>query len=210
MTVEVVGDAKAWSEEEIRELAVDGFDGVLVPGIVRRQEQGAEGLCVGFSSPFRKDGMRLRLSSCVPRSAVTLVRDPYQVAGLARTAMLRPLPVFDALSRALRFARGQGLACGVFGSAALELATGLPYCDGTSDLDLLVRCEGSDEAQRLHEGLLDVEGQTGVRIDAEIELEGGWAAKLGEFCSDSGSVLVKGFNDVRLLPREEAVVMNHR
>ena len=49
-----------------------------------------------------------------------------------------------------------------------------------------------------------------MRIDAEIELEGGWAAKLGEFCSDSGSVLVKGFNDVRLLPREEAVVMNHR
>ena len=54
MTVEVVGDAKAWSEEEIRELAVDGFDGVLVPGIVRRQEQGAEGLCVGFSSPSAK------------------------------------------------------------------------------------------------------------------------------------------------------------
>ena len=43
MAVEVVGDAKAWSEEEIRELAVDGFDGVLVPGIIANEleRQGA-------------------------------------------------------------------------------------------------------------------------------------------------------------------------
>ncbi len=210
MLVQVLGGEGAWPKDEVRRLVTDGYDGVMVPGIVRRQEERAKGLCIGLSSPYRCDGMRLRVSASVPRSGVTLVRDPYQVAGLATLDGHRPLPAFAALRACMRAARERQMVCGVFGSAALELVTGLPYCHETSDVDVLVPYRDLDATLRFHEALLDVEERLGIRVDAELELADGFAVKLKEFCSDSGSVLAKGFNDVRLFSKEEAVVMNHR
>lgn len=210
MLFEVLGGEGGWPKDEVHKLVAEGYDGVMVPGIVRRQEGRTDELCIGLSSPYRMDGMRLRVSTRVAPSAVILVRDPYQVAAMAKDGAHRVLPVFDVLERCLELAREHQVICGVFGSAALELATGLPYCHEASDLDLIVHYEDYDATRKFYEALCEVEKEGGVLVDTELELSDGFAVKLKEVFSDSGSVLAKGFNDVRLLPKEEAIRLNHK
>ncbi len=198
-----------WPEEEVRRLVVEGYGGVQVPGIVRRQDAGDEGLGIGLASPFHHDGMRIRVAASIRVSEIERVLDPISVAGRLEEVEHRDLPVFRALGEVLKAARSSGVTCGVFGSAALELVTGLPYCHDDSDVDVTVRYEDLEATSRFHGLLCGLEGASGVRVDAELELCDGSAVKLKEFFSSSDSVLVKGFNDVRLRARDEVAVKNY-
>lgn len=209
MYLQLASRGSSWPEEEIRRLALEGYEGVQVPGIVRRQDIDDEGLGIGLASPFRQDGMRMRMAASVQVSEIEETLDPFQVAGLFDEVEHRDLPVFHALGEVLEAARSIGVTCGVFGSAALELVTGLPYCHDDSDIDVIVRYEDLGLTGRFHERLCCLESVSGVRVDAELELCDGSAVKLKEFFSSSESVLVKGFDDVRLLDRDEVAVKNY-
>lgn len=216
LAVDVLGGADRWPPEEVRRLVSEGYGGVFVPGIVRRQE-GEERpylaarktrLCIGLSAPYRKGGERLRATAQVPISAVSDVQTPYQVARRALQAPCRGLPVFEVMGAVLEQACRCGAVCGVFGSAALELFCSLPMCHEASDLDVIVRYGSEESARELYRKLRLLEHGSDVRIDAELELSDGSAVKLAEFFSGSSRVLCKGCNGVRLLKRDEAAAMN--
>ena len=209
MYLRVASRDSIWPEEEIRRLVLEGYGGVQVPGIVRRQDAEDEGLGIGLASPVRHDGMRIRVAASVRLSEIERVLDPFQVAGLLDEVDHRDSPVFRALREVLEAARSSGVECGVFGSVALELATGLPYCHDGSDVDVLVRYEDLEATARFHEALCCHERASGIRVDAELELCDGSAVKLKEFFSSSDSLLVKEFNDVRLRARDEVAVKNY-
>jgi phosphoribosyl-dephospho-CoA transferase len=209
LDVQPIGAEGFWPDEEVDRLARNGYDGVFPPGIVARQPQGAAGLVVGLSAPYRKDGMRLRAYADLPPDCVVSVRSPYQVAASLAQPTVPDLPVFQAAREVVGVARRFGLACGVFGSCALELETGLPYCHEASDLDFVVELADRETLSAFSEAVGAIGQRCSVAADGEVELPGGWGVKLAELLDDGSTVLTKGFNDVRLIEKEEAYAMNH-
>lgn len=210
MAMEVLGDEAWWPSEEVEKLRRGEVDGVLLPGIVSRQPEGISGLAVGFSSPFRQEGNRLRGWTVVPPSSVTLIRDPYQVIACKRCTAVQDLQVFKVLDEAWGQAAEVGLPCGVFGSAALQLASGLPYCHEKSDLDLVVKKGAFEALERFHNAVRTLQRESGIAIDVEVELPDGAGVKLAELFDAGNTVLAKGFNSVHLMEKDEVWAMDHR
>lgn len=210
ITVEVLGDAAWWPSDAVEQLLCGEVKGVALPGIVSRQEGDAPGLSVGFASPYRQKGVRLRGRAVVPFSSVSLIRDPYQVITDARCTAVPNLPVFDVLDEAWALASAAGLPCGVFGSVALALATGLPYCHEESDLDLVVKLGALDAVERFHDAVCALSRESGVAIDVELELPDGAGIKLAELFDEGNTVLAKGFTGVCLMGKDEVRAMDHR
>ncbi len=208
--VEVLGDAAWWPAEAVAQLAEGRWGDVALPGIVSRQRAGDTMLALGFASPLRQEGNRLRGCVRVCPAAVASVRDPYQVIALARCKPVSDLPVFGVLNEAWALASEAGLPCGVFGSAALELASGLSYCHEESDLDLVVKMGELDAVERFHQAVRALARESGVAIDVELELPDGAGIKLAELFDGGSTVLAKGFTGVSLVPKEQIRAMDHR
>lgn len=202
--------ARNWPLKEVEQLALCGYDGVFAPGIVRRQDDAPPGILqIGLSSPYRRDGTRLRMSAAIPAAEVLERLTPYQAAELPPPACRRDDALYALLASVRALGKQTGVACGVYGSLALELATGLPYCHAGSDLDLIVRYEDPAALDAFYAQLCQLEAESNVHIDAELALRNGYGVKLKEFFSDSHYVLAKGFTDVRSLEKAEAAAMNH-
>ena len=210
LAVEVLGDPSWWPADEVEQLRCGVVDGVPLPGIVSRQEDGHSGLAVGFATPFRQEGNRLRGRAVVPPAAVSLIRDPYQVIAHKRCTVVPDLPVFGVLDEAWALAAAAGLPCGVFGSVALQLASGLPFCHEGSDLDLVVKMGALDGVERFYGAVVDLAQKSGVAIDVELELPDGEGIKLAELFDGGATVLAKGFTGVRLMDKDEVRAMDHR
>lgn len=210
ITVEILGDAAWWPSDVVEQLRRGEVEGVALPGIVSRQEGDVPGLSVGFASPYRQEGARLRGRAVVPFSSVSFIRDPYQVITDARCTTVPDLPVFGVLDEAWALASAAGLPCGVFGSVALALATGLPYCHEESDLDLVVKMGAIDAVKRFHDAVCALAQESGVAIDVELELPDGAGVKLAELFGAGTTVLAKGFTGVRLMEKDEVWAMDHR
>lgn len=90
----------------------------------------------------------------------------------------------------------------LFGSAAIQLVTGLPCLGADSDLDLLLAPRDWPAAQAACRalGVLDASAQA-PRVDGEIRNADGEAVAWRELASDSRQVLAKSLREVRLLPR---------
>ena len=203
--------AANWPQNELKKLVLFGYDGVFVPGIVRRQENALPGqLQIGLSAPYRQDGRRLRMAATIPVAAAGARLTPYQAALLPPDKTRRESALYRLLSAVLAVGEELGIPCGVYGSLALELATGLPYCHADSDLDLIVRYQAQATLPAFYARLCRLEAASGIRIDAELALCGGYGVKLKEFFSDSHYLLAKGFTDVRSLERAEAVIMENK
>ena len=198
-----------WPLDQVECLVYSGYDGVFVPGIVTRQPEGVEGLHVGFSAPYRKDGVRLRAAAIISPQDVVAVSHPYEVASRISYEHQNSR-VFDTLREALVAAGSRELECGVFGSCALALETGLPYFHDTSDLDLVVRLASKEQLEGFYKDVCAIGQRCGVSTDVEVELPEGWGIKLAELFDDGATVLAKGFSDVRLFPKEDVYAMNHR
>jgi phosphoribosyl-dephospho-CoA transferase len=175
------------------------FSSPPVPAIVRRQEPEADDLlCVGFSFPRIIEGTRLRLSARVPPDCVVRHKTPFDVLEYDTCR----LPAKEAL-RALADAGNKfHTRIGLFGSAALQLVTGLPYMQKESDLDIYLRHSGSGrELAQFYKQLVFIEEQSGVTVDAEIECHEQYGVKLKELFSPGKTVLAKGLYDVALLEK---------
>lgn len=201
MAFDTVAPSLAMHQKElVKQLIVGTLGQVKIPGIVRREDgkQIPDAIPVGFSSPFRIDGNRLRIAGFVQKKEVIQVVSPFEVIGqdfAPRT------PCLKALVEILPLAAELKLKLGVWGSAALEIFTGLKYTDEVSDLDLLVGMNGIDRIRTFSDKLSEVAKEFHCNLDAELDLDVGYGVKVSELFMDSEMVLAKGLHEVIFLPR---------
>ena len=170
-----------------------------IPAIVRRQENAAGNtLCIGYSSPFFIDGVRLRIGSKVPFDSVIDHKTPFDAVNCNE----KNLPCFKTLEALLEAGGKYNVQVGCFGAAALQIITGLEYLRKESDLDIYLRHSGGrEELEGFFAKLISFEKQFGVIIDAEIEYQGQYGVKLKELFGPGKTVLGKGLYDVLLLDK---------
>lgn len=171
-----------------------------IPAIVSRQEERHEGhLAAGFASPEKYDGARLRVAVLADLDKVEQTMTPFQVAEQIADADTPPRR--SLLEALLNAGEHSGIAVGFFGSTALQTVTGLPYCDETSDVDVYIKKNNADaNLQTFHAAVLDLERESGIRIDVEYEYREIYGIKLKEIFAGRKLVLAKGLYSVELFP----------
>ena len=199
----------AWEPDIIASIPHQGLRDLVaqgrVPGIVRRDEAhpvatgaphytDADIVPIGFVYPYREYGMRVRHPSHVAGRDILRVTTPYELVALEYEQRTAALEALASLSGSFPL--------GVWGSAAMEIITGLPYTDDLSDVDLLVRGCSTDELSELSREVSAAEAAFGIRIDVEVALSNGYGINLKEYLSLSPEVLAKGVSDVILINRD--------
>lgn len=190
----------------VKSLILEGYDGIQVPGIMRREERGwIKGMvAVGFSSPLRYGQGRLRISTFVPEKEITKVITPYQILEQPirnRTNCLKALQEVKKLAEKLK------IKLGVWGSSGLEVYTGLPYTDKDSDLDLLIRAQEIKVIEEFYFSLLEMGQDYCCKIDAELDLPNGYGVKVAELFMQTEDVLGKSIMEVKLIPKKVILQM---
>jgi len=196
---------------EVNEKEIEGliFYTPQIPAIVRRNEtsgtKGTQGtatdnlLHIGFSSPRIIDGVRLRIASNVSPDCVTDRKTPFDLIKYDK----KKLPHSEVLEALLDAGNKYNIQVGCFGSAALQLVTGLGYLRENSDLDIYLNHHGShQDLEQFFVQLLSFEKQFGVTIDAEFEYQGKYGVKIKEYFAPGKTVLGKGLNEVALLQKD--------
>jgi phosphoribosyl-dephospho-CoA transferase len=176
--------------------------GVRVPGIVRREDVSPRAGCipVGFCEPVSRGDGRLRVAAFAPMEEVIRVTSPYDLVSLP---ILRRNASNVALAAARTHAEEIGLELGVWGSAAMELYTGLACTHEGSDLDLLIAAASAKKLSLFMDEMTDMEERLGLRIDMELELPNGYGVQLKELFGKGRTVIGKGINGVALFSREQ-------
>ncbi|MGE4528908.1 MAG: malonate decarboxylase holo-[acyl-carrier-protein] synthase [Rhodospirillaceae bacterium] len=178
----------------------------ILPGIVCRPwlPMQADEVQVGLSFPFREDGARVRSTFPVRRQEIAALTDPYRVAACAGG-------LGGAIGDAVRALIARGAACGIavglIGSVALEIATRLSYTSAASDIDLLIKGGDMVRYGRFAAGAVEIGRAFGFAVDAEVELADGGGVKLAELLSTSRSLLVKDLAEVRMVGRDEVLAL---
>lgn len=172
----------------------------VIPGIVRRAEDVAAGMIpVGFVHPQLCGGRRLRLAAELKVSEAVKVRRPYELAAASFTASTDCLAAAQAVCA---YAAGQQIRLGILGSAGLEIATGLPFTNSGSDLDLLVTGLSLERLQEVYAELQSIGRRFRVDIDLETELANGYGIKTAELFQPTQTVLGKSLQDVQILKKK--------
>ena len=193
------------TDDVLRQLIIDGVAGVKIPGIVKRQDDPRDGyLEIGMAFPVRVEEMRVRVFGHIPEDAVTGIISPYEVAARYQGGTSAREQV---ITRLLAICREMGIGAGLFGSSALAVVTGLPYCHEGSDIDLYVSSNDPAALEQLYVLSRQLEAESGVRTDIEVELPGDFAVKMKELYSSSYSVMAKGLHTVELFDKDEAFKM---
>ena len=203
---------------EVNEKEIEGliFYTPQIPAIVRRNEtsgtKGTQGtatdnlLHIGFSSPRIIDGVRLRIASKVPPDCVTDRKTPFDVINHYIDLIKydkKILPHSEILEALMNAGDKYNTQVGCFGSAALQLVTGLGYLRENSDLDIYLNHHGSrQDLEQFFTQLLSFEKQFSVIIDAEFEYQGIYGVKIKEFFAPGKTVLGKGLYNVALLNKD--------
>ena len=193
------------TDDVLRQLIIDGVAGVMIPGIVKRQDDPRTGFIeIGMAFPLRVEEMRVRAFGHIPEDAVTGIISPYEVAARYQggTSAREQL-----ISQLLELCQQLGIKAGLFGSSALAVVTGLPYCHDGSDIDLFTYCNDPAALEQLFIRAAQLELLFGVRADIEVALPNGFAVKLKELFSNSFYVLAKGLFSVELFDKIDALAM---
>jgi phosphoribosyl-dephospho-CoA transferase len=197
---ELAGD-NSMLRAKLGDLLLPEKGGVRIPGIVRREEVAPRSGCVavGFCGQATGGNGRFRLAAFANLEDVLQVTTPYEL--LAQTIPLRTHST-RALASAATLAGVLGIDLGVWGSAALELYTGLPYTHNGSDLDLLVAAAPRETLYRFLKDIKKLEECFALRIDTEVDLQSGYGVQLKELLGQTRTVIGKGLTEVELLSRE--------
>lgn len=188
--------------EKFGGLLVPERAGARIPGIVRREELAPRpgSVAVGFSGPTAGENGRLRLATFAYLEDILKATSPYELLSL----QIPPrTPANRALTAAIATAGTLGINIGVWGSAALELYTGLHYTHNGSDLDLLVQPAPIEMLRRFLKDILELEERHSLRIDVEVDLADGYGVHLKELLGKSRTVIGKSLTGVELLYREQ-------
>ena len=116
---------------------------------------------LGFSGASSNGEGRLRIAAFALLEDVVSVMIPYEMLSL-------PNPRRTASTEAQ--AESLGLVLGVWGSAAMELYTGLPFTREDSDLDLIVAATSEEKLSHFGVEVKAMGGRFGLRIDVEVDL----------------------------------------
>lgn len=186
--------------DRIREL----FLAERIPGIVCAPKAPLpEGwMWIGVSFPLREDGVRVRSAVALPRAAVGGIHTPWDVIGRIASGTF---PAAEELLSLAALGRAHGVAVGLFGSAALQALTGLPYLEARSDVDAVVVARSSAGLRSFHSALAGFATQYNRKYDVEVAAPGGLGIKLTELVSDVTAVVGRGINGVRLVDRHRVL-----
>lgn len=180
-----------------------------IPGVARREELAPrEGMLpVGFSSPNVGPEGRIRVPAFVRPEEIERLITPYELLRTGTSSGLgrRETPALKALEDMREEAPQSGVIMGVWGSAAMELATGLPFTHEGSDLDLLIRPAPLDALCSFYHSMLLIEDLRQIRIDAELDLLSGFGVSLKELLmpTTTKTVLGKSMQAVDLLKKAD-------
>ncbi|WP_339061380.1 phosphoribosyl-dephospho-CoA transferase MdcG domain-containing protein [Tepidibacillus marianensis] len=180
------------------------YNGHYIPAIVRRKEKIERSgmIAVGFSSPFRMDGNRYRIPTFVYEKDIEKIVTPYEV--IQKDYQTRT-PCLMALKEILLFtAPKKEIKVGVFGSAALEIITNLPYTDSRSDLDLTMKVTDLNLVKEFFLVIKKTETKFGCRVDLEVDVMG-IGFKAVELLKETKQLLGKGIESVQLYNRENVI-----
>lgn len=153
------------------------------------------GLPLGLALP--PEPRKRRLSFSVSVQSVARVAPP---PTLHEALGSLPARLWRAAARVV--ARAGGTPVHVYGSAFWQQASGLAYLREDSDLDLLARPPSAAAALAWVQLLAEVQLETGVRLDGEIELPGGEAVAWRELAAETATLLVKSDGGPCLRERE--------
>lgn len=167
-----------------------------LPAITRRYPAAGKLVPVGVSLPVRIESARCRMASYVPLHEVREIITPWQAV---KKCAEMPCPAGNFIDDLLDASACCDLDVGVFGSAALQAVTGLPYLHGGSDLDLVVRGRWPEKLRRFEVILRQTENRHGIRADVEFDIGNGYYIKLRELLSGGETVLAKGRQTPELL-----------
>jgi phosphoribosyl-dephospho-CoA transferase len=189
-------------------LITEGYDGVKIPGVVRREDYEGiqDAIPVGFSLPSLVEGNRIRIAGFIPPKEIVRTSSPYQVLQAdfsSRTACLK------ALAEMKSAAMEMGIKLGVWGSAGLEIYTGLPYTHVSSDLDLLIGIADLQCILSFVEYAFTLGQRHCCRVDIELDLPSGYGVKVLELMEGTDFILGKGLNGVELMRRSSVLEMCH-
>lgn len=171
-----------------------------IPGIVRRGLRNGTEVPVGFVHYWRVEGNRIRVAASIPKEEVKAILRPYQVI---QKEFLPRNRCLTAVFGIRKMAIENGIVTGIFGSAAMEIVTELPYTDDRSDLDILVKPAPKNRLEEFYQKVK--ESYPDIRMDFEVELPNGYGIKLAEIFMDTATVLGKGIKDVRLLNKSQVL-----
>jgi len=181
----------------ISEVHIEQVVHASIPAIVKRQERVSPGLiAVGFSSHLYHKGVRLRVQSVIPLDGIRAHISPFDAISFSH----RPGPVRDALEALLHLAEATDVDVGLYGSAALEAITKLPYMTAQSDIDICVRRRGGADLRVFHRATIALAEAYGVRFDIEALCTDGAGVKLAELLSAQKTILCKGLYGPELRP----------
>jgi len=169
-----------------------------IPAIVRAQENPRDGfLEVGFSSHLLRDGVRVRVKSEIPLNDITHVITPFDLIGRADDC--RHECIRKSLEDITRLAASHGLDTGVYGSCAMELLTGMPYIQPTSDIDIIIKRRGTHvDFAGFYDAAMQVSQRHGTCFDIEVLCRNGSGVKLPELFSKGKTVMCKGLHGAEL------------
>jgi phosphoribosyl-dephospho-CoA transferase len=183
------------TENEIRDFL---FSLPPLPAIVTRQdERKSKFINIGFSFPRIIGGVRLRVRSKIPFDCITERKTPFDVALCVDNS-----PFSEILNRLIHAGSACKTKVGFFGSAALQIVTGLSYIQNNSDIDLYIRHLGNcDDLAKFFETILKIEEHFKISVDAEIEYRKKYGVKLKELFGPGKTVLGKGLYEAALLEK---------
>ncbi len=187
----------------VREVLLSPTD---IPGIMRRAPERPQAVPLGFVHYGRVEEQRLRLPAYAQEAAIEAVVTPYELLQGRVYGQEDWTPrnhCLEAAANVFELAVDLGLQVGILGSAALELATGLPYTDDASDLDILVQSAPLEGLQELYSKARH--SSLGVSLDFEVDLPNGYGVKLVELFMDTSTVLGKSMEDVQLLSKADTL-----
>lgn len=153
---------------------------------------------LGVSFPFRQDDVRVRSAVSMPVDVVGRAHSPWDVATRIVPGAFAGT---DELSALVRLGREHGVSVGLFGSAALQVLTGLPYLESRSDIDMVVTTRDVAGLRSFRAALADFGRRYGRTSDVEVALPSGLGVKLAELVSDVAMVIGRGIDGVRLVDR---------
>lgn len=173
-----------------------------LPGICRVQppELPPSITALGFSLPIRCQESRWRIAAQCPRAEIQRVLTPWDIPAYLPHL---PHPARAALLQLAQAADGCGVPFGVFGSAALQAVTGLPYLHSHSDLDVVIGTAPVPQIKAFYAQLLALSQRVSMHIDGELMLNDSCYLKLHELMQGQKTVLAKGGPQPRLISCQE-------
>lgn len=197
------GQDYAWTHRAVQpgDDALQDFFSRL-PGICRVQPPQLPDsvAALGFSLPIRRQESRWRISTQCPREEIRRILTPWDIPAYLSAL---PAPVGPALTQLARAAAGCSVPFGVFGSAALQAVTGLPYLHSHSDLDVVIGTAPVPQIKAFYAQLLALSRRFSLHIDGELMLSDTCYLKIHELMQGHKTILAKGTYQPRLIPCQE-------